>query len=210
MNYSTRDLNKTVKFIIIHYTGMMSFKEAYKKLSHLKSDVSCHYLISRKGIIFNLLSPNLKAWHAGKSEWKNLKSLNDYSIGIELENKGHDHGYTPFTKEQYASLNELISSLTFRYSLNSENILGHSDISPNRKKDPGELFEWDQIKSIVKVPSLKKLSLDSMLIKYGFSKKYITNYKNHCILAVKRKLGYKSIDNTISKNFIQDFNHFIK
>ena len=106
--------------------------------------------------------------------------------------------------------NELISSLTFRYSLNTVNILGHSDISPNRKKDPGEFFEWEQIKSIVKVPSLKKLSLDSMLIKYGFSKKYITNYKNHCILAVKRKLGYKSIDNTISKNFIQDFNHFIK
>jgi len=210
MNYSTRDLNKTVKFIIIHYTGMKSFKDAYKKLSHLESDVSCHYLISRKGIIFNLLSPNLKAWHAGESEWKNLKSLNDYSIGIELENKGHDHGYTPFTKEQYASLNKLISSLTFRYSLNPVNILGHSDISPNRKKDPGEFFEWEQIKSIVKVSKLKKLSLNGMLVKYGFSKKYITNYKRLCILAVKRKLGYKSIDNTISKSFIKDFNHFIK
>jgi N-acetylmuramoyl-L-alanine amidase len=210
MNYSTRDLNKTVKFIIIHYTGMKSFKEAYKKLSHLKSDVSCHYLISRKGIIFNLLSTNLKAWHAGESEWKNLKSLNDYSIGIELENKGHDHGYTPFTKKQYTSLNKLISALSFRYSLSPVNILGHSDISPNRKKDPGELFEWEKIKSIVIVSSLKKLSLDTMLIKYGFSKKYITNYKTLCILAIKRKLGYRYINSTISKSFIKDFKHLIK
>ena len=210
MNYSTRDLNKTVKFIIIHYTGMKSLQDAFKKLSHFKSDVSCHYLISRKGTIFNLLSPNLKAWHAGKSEWKNLKSLNDYSIGIELENKGHEHGYTPFTKEQYISLNKLISSLTFRYSINSDNILGHSDISPNRKKDPGELFKWDQIRSTVKVSKLKNYSLDAMLEKYGFSKNYITKYRNLCILAVKRKLGYNSINNTISKIFIRDFKHFIK
>jgi N-acetylmuramoyl-L-alanine amidase len=189
---------------------MKSLQDAFKKLLYLKSDVSCHYLISRRGIILNLLSPNLKAWHAGKSEWKNLKSLNDYSIGIELENKGHDHGYTPFTKEQYASLNKLISALTFRYSLNPVNILGHSDISPNRKKDPGELFKWGQIKSIVKVSKLKKLSLDGMLIKYGFSKKYITNYKSLCILAVKRKLGYRSINSTISKSFIRDFKHFIQ
>ena len=210
MNYSTRDLNKTVKFIIVHYTGMKSLQDAFKKLSHFNSDVSCHYLISRKGVIFNILSPNLKAWHAGKSEWENLQSLNDYSIGIELENKGHEHGYVPFTKNQYTSLKKLISSLTFRYSINSDNILGHSDISPNRKKDPGELFKWDQIRSTVKVSKLKNYSLDAMLVKYGFSQNYITNYKNLCILAVKRKLGYNCINNTISKNFIRDFKHFIK
>jgi N-acetylmuramoyl-L-alanine amidase len=209
MNYSTRDLNKTVKFIIIHYTGMKRLQDAFKKLSHLKSNVSCHYLISKKGIIFNLLSPNLKAWHAGKSEWKNFKSLNDYSIGIELENKGHDHGYTPFTKEQYTSLNKLISSLTFQYCINPRNILGHSDISPNRKKDPGEFFKWDQIKLNDKLSSIKNHSLDTMLMKYGFSKNYITNYKNLCILAVKRKLGYKSINDNITKSFIRDFKHLI-
>jgi N-acetylmuramoyl-L-alanine amidase len=210
MNYSTRDLNKTVKFIIIHYTGMEGFNVAYQKLTDSKSEVSCHYLISRNGFIFNLLSPNLKAWHAGKSEWQNLKLLNDYSIGIELENKGHDHGYMPFTNKQYISLNKLISSLTFRYSLNPENILGHSDISPNRKKDPGELFDWNRIRSIKKISTFKILSLDVMLAKYGFSKNYITKYKNHCIIAVKRKLGYKSINNIISKSFIRDFKHLIK
>ena len=210
MNYSTRDLNKTVKFIIIHYTGMKTFNDAFKKLSDIKSDVSCHYLISRKGIIFNLLPPNLKAWHAGESEWKNFKSLNDHSIGIELENKGHDHGYLNFTKDQYISLNKIISSLAFKYSIKSKNILGHSDISPNRKKDPGELFKWEQIIHNIKMSSPKNLALNNMLIKYGFSKNYINNYKNDCILAVKRKLGYKIINSNISQRFIRDFKYLFK
>ena len=210
MNYSTRKLNKTVKFIIIHYTGMKSFQDAYNKLNDINSSVSCHYLISRKGIIYNLLNPNLKAWHAGKSEWKNNKNLNDYSIGIELENKGHEHGYSSFTKSQYASLKDLIISLSFLYRIKSKNILGHSDISPNRKKDPGELFKWKEISPNSQLTLSKKLSLNTMLVKYGFSKSYINKYKNDCILAVKRKLGYRSINSGINNSFINDFNHLIR
>ena len=86
MNYSFRKKNKTVKYLIIHYTGMIDFYSAYRKLNDLKSEVSCHYLISREGKIYNLLCPKFKGWHAGISEWKNVKNLNDYSIGIELEN----------------------------------------------------------------------------------------------------------------------------
>ncbi len=146
MNYSTRNNSKTVKFIIIHYTGMSTFPAAFKRLISLNSDVSCHYLISRKGIIFNLLSPNLKAWHAGKSKWKSYTNLNDYSIGVELENKGHDHGYQNFTYKQYKSLKVLISSLSFNFRINKNNILGHSEIAPDRKIDPGEKFNWDLIR----------------------------------------------------------------
>ena len=111
MNYSTRNINKIVKFIIIHYTGMKSFKLAFNRLNGLNSEVSCHYLISRSGKIYNILNPEIKAWHAGYSEWKTYKNLNDYSIGIELENKGHEFGYQNFTKLQIKSLIALLKYL---------------------------------------------------------------------------------------------------
>ena len=146
MNYSTRDLNKTVKFIIIHYTGMKSFEEAYKKLSHPRSDVSCHYLISRKGIIFNLLSTNLKAWHAGESEFCGRSNCNDFSIGIELE--GTD--FEPFTDAQYDSLVELSVNILKEFpNIDPDRIVGHSDVAPGRKTDPGPYFQWERYKALL-------------------------------------------------------------
>ena len=142
MNYSFRKKNKTVKYLIIHYTGMIDFYSAYRKLNDLNSEVSCHYLISREGKIYNLLCPKFKGWHAGISEWKNVKNLNDYSIGIELENKGHEYGYTNFTNSQYHKLKKLIKFLKFNFYIKDEDIIFHSDIAPNRKKDPGEKFPW--------------------------------------------------------------------
>ena len=107
MNYSFRKKNKIVKYIIIHYTGMKNINLAYKKLSDNNSNVSTHYLISRNGIIFNLLCPKYKAWHAGKSKWRDNININEYSLGIELENKGHKYGYTNFTNKQYTSLKKI-------------------------------------------------------------------------------------------------------
>ena len=144
-NYSFRKKNKTVKYIIIHYTGMHDFKSAYIKLNDLKSDVSCHYLISREGKIYNLLCPKFKGWHAGISEWKNLKNLNDYSIGIELVNRGHQHGYEKFTNFQINQLIKLCIKLKKKYNILSSNIVGHSDIAPLRKLDPGEKFPWKNL-----------------------------------------------------------------
>ena len=211
MNYSTRNINKIVKFIIIHYTGMKSFKLAFNRLNGLNSEVSCHYLISRSGKIYNILNPEIKAWHAGYSEWKTYKNLNDYSIGIELENKGHEFGYTQFTKLQYNSLNILLNSLSFRFNIKPIDILGHSDISPNRKKDPGELFNWNLInqKKYAKNNNFP-ISIKVMLKKYGFSSNYIEKYRSHCILAVKRKLGYRVINDSINQIFINDFKDLIK
>ena len=126
---------------------MVNFQSAYNKLSDLNSNVSCHYIISRSGSIYNLLPTNIKAWHAGISKWQGFKNLNDYSVGIELENKGHEHGYQKFTNSQYRSLRKLTDSLIFYHRIKRSDILGHSDISPERKKDPGNKFSWKIIKN---------------------------------------------------------------
>ena len=189
---------------------MIDFYTAYRKLNDLKSEVSCHYLISREGKIYNLLCPKFKGWHAGISEWKNVKNLNDYSIGIELENKGHDHGYTKFTNSQYHKLKKLIKFLKFNFFIKDEDIIFHSDIAPNRKKDPGEKF-------IVKKLGIKRfnfrqrktLSINKLLKLYGFSQNYIKIHKQDCIKAVKRNLNYKTIDSNASKNFKNKFNNLL-
>ena len=208
MNYSFRKKNKTVKYIVIHYTGMKSLKDAYLKLTNLNSGVSAHYLISKKGIIINLLCPRIKAWHAGKSKWKNHKNINDYSIGIELENKGHEFGYESFSKMQYHALNNLINFLLLNYYLKHNDIIFHSDISPKRKKDPGEKFYMNklQINRFANIsPSKKNYTITELLELYGFNKSYIKRYKNLCIMAVKRTLNYKKISPYVSKKFYFDF-----
>ena len=133
---------KLIKFIVIHYTGMKNESEAIKKLKDHKAKVSTHYFIKDSGHILNMV-PNLyEAWHAGRSEWKNFKSLNRYSIGIEINNPGHDYGYKSFSSKQIFSLQRLLKILMKNYHIKPENVLGHSDIAPNRKKDPGEKFPW--------------------------------------------------------------------
>ncbi len=211
MNYSFRKKNKIVKYIVIHYTGMKNLNLAYQKLSDDHSNVSCHYLISRHGIILNLLCPKFKAWHAGQSKWRKHININDYSIGIELENKGHENRYTKFTKRQYASLKELINFFKNNFYITDKNILFHSDISPNRKMDPGENFYLNKIgvKRFYKKRQKKNYSLNKMLSLYGFHSFYIKNYKKYCIKAVKRSLNYKIISPNITKKFIKDFNNLL-
>ena len=208
MNYSSRKKNKTVKYIILHYTGMKNLQSAYGRLISPLSDVSAHYLVSKEGKIYNLLCPRFKAWHAGKSQWKKDKNLNNSSIGIELENKGHDHGYTKFTSKQYGSLKELINFLKINYRLNDECILFHSDISPNRKKDPGEKFNLNKI-GVYRFNKLKvnnkNLPLSKMLSLYGFSNEYIKAHYDDCIMAAKRALKYKKINKNADKDFKNNF-----
>ena len=134
--------NKGIKIIVIHYTGMQSGVDALNRLTDFKSKVSCHYLINEKGQIISIIPDNYTAWHAGKSRWGKLSSLNKYSIGIELVNPGHNFGYKKFRKKQISSLIQLIKKLIKKYNINKQNIVGHSDIAPLRKKDPGEKFPW--------------------------------------------------------------------
>ena len=145
-NYSSKKrLKKSIKFVIIHYTGMQSEIESIKRLKNIRSKVSCHYFINRKGTIIQMVEDNKVAWHAGKSKWKNFKNLNEHSIGIELVNKGHDFGYQKFSNIQISSLVKLCKKLKKKYTLKKENFLGHSDIAPLRKLDPGEKFPWKKL-----------------------------------------------------------------
>ena len=142
---STKRSYKDIKFVIIHYTGMSNELSALDRLCNTKSKVSSHYFIKKNGSILNLVPPLYEAWHAGKSKWKNLKSLNRYSIGIEIQNSGHDNKYENFTKKQIISIKKLLKHLLKKYKINSKNVLGHSDVAPDRKKDPGEKFPWKKL-----------------------------------------------------------------
>ena len=132
----------SIKIIVIHYTGMQSERESIKRLCSSKSKVSSHFLINRNGKVYRLVKDNRIAWHAGKSCWGKYKNLNENSIGIELVNKGHQLGYTSFKKKQISNLIKLCKKLIKKYKIKKKNIVGHSDIAPLRKIDPGEKFPW--------------------------------------------------------------------
>ena len=150
LNYSPnfnieKRLKKDVRFIILHYTGMKSEKAAVNRLTNIQSQVASHYLITRSGKIVNLVRDLYIAWHAGISSWKTFNLLNKNSIGIEITNPGHQFGYKKFSKKQINSLIYLSKFLIKKYKINKRNILGHSDIAPERKKDPGEKFPWEHL-----------------------------------------------------------------
>ena len=136
-----RDKNK-IKYLIYHYTGMKNDKLAIKKLTSFNSNVSCHYYISASGNLIRMVPDLYIAWHAGKSHWRNHESLNYNSIGIEISNPGHEHGYKNFNHNQVKSLIKISKFIIKKYKINKKNILGHSDIAPLRKIDPGEKFPW--------------------------------------------------------------------
>ena len=149
-NYSpnfniSKRTKKNIKFIIIHYTGMKNESSAINRLCNIKSKVSAHYFIKKNGSVLNLVPPLYEAWHAGKSSWKGIERLNRHSIGIEIQNSGHDNKYENFALKQIISTKKLLKYLIRKYKINFNNVLGHSDIAPNRKKDPGEKFPWKEL-----------------------------------------------------------------
>ena len=133
---------KKIIYLIYHYTGMGSEKKAIDRLTNKKSKVSCHYFIKKNGEIIIMVPDKFVAWHAGVSCWDNHKNLNDKSIGIEIQNSGHSDKYEKFSIRQIKSLLFLSKILKNKYNIKAKNFLGHSDIAPNRKKDPGEKFPW--------------------------------------------------------------------
>ena len=179
-----------IKFIIIHYTGMKKESAAIKRLQDPKSKVSSHYLIKRNGEIINLVPDLFEAWHAGVSSWKHFKSLNKNSIGIEITNPGHQHGYKKFSKKQIFSLQKLLKILIKKYKIKKNYVLGHSDISPGRKKDPGEKFPWEML-------AKNKLSfwhnLDQKKIKKFREKKILSKNDENLFLKNLSKIGYNNV-----------------
>ena len=142
-NFDTKKRRKKdIDFIILHYTGMKKEFSSIKRLTSQSSKVSCHYFIKSNGDLIIMVPEKYIAWHAGVSKWKNFKSLNKNSIGIEISNPGHSNNYRSFSKAQIKTLIDLLKKIKQRYKIKKQNILGHSDIAPDRKKDPGEKFPW--------------------------------------------------------------------
>jgi N-acetylmuramoyl-L-alanine amidase len=141
-NFEPRPNGVITDTIIIHYTDMNSAEEALKRLCDPKSKVSAHFLIGKDGTIYELVDCRDRAWHAGASSWQGEQDLNSRSIGIELDNLGHTFGPEPFPEKQIKILLDLLIELTARYNIHPYRILGHSDVAPLRKSDPGELFPW--------------------------------------------------------------------
>ena len=139
---SIKRKSSQIKFLIFHYTGMKKESDAIKRLTNIQSEVSSHYLIKKNGDIVVMVPDLYVAWHAGKSSWKSFKSLNKNSIGIEISNPGHEYNYINFSKKQILSVLYLSKSLIKKYKIQSSKVLGHSDVAPFRKKDPGEKFPW--------------------------------------------------------------------
>ena len=145
-NFDKKKRSKgSIKIIVIHYTGMQSERESLARLCDPKSKVSSHFVINRNGKIYRLVQDNKIAWHAGKSCWRRYQNLNKNSIGIELVNKGHKFGYTSFGKKQFSSLIKVCKNLMKKYRIKRSNVIGHSDIAPLRKNDPGEKFLWKEL-----------------------------------------------------------------
>ncbi len=140
-NWNARALPITM--VVLHYTGMDSAEAALARLCDPAAEVSAHYLIDEDGTVIRLVDEANRAWHAGRSWWRGLTDINSASIGIELVNPGHDCGYRPFAEAQMAALIPLLADIVQRHGIAPGNVVGHSDVAPARKTDPGELFDWD-------------------------------------------------------------------
>ena len=132
-----------VSLIVLHYTGMTSAAAAIERLCDPAAQVSAHYLIDEDGTVVRLVDEANRAWHAGRSYWRGITDVNSASIGIELVNPGHEFGYRPFPDAQMEALVPLLADIRRRHGVARANVIGHSDVAPARKTDPGELFDWD-------------------------------------------------------------------
>jgi N-acetylmuramoyl-L-alanine amidase len=131
-----------VDMLVLHYTGMPSAAAALARLCDPGAKVSAHYLVDEGGTVQALVAEQNRAWHAGVSFWRGATGLNDRSIGIEIVNPGHEFGYRPFPPAQMQAVRELCQGILARWPIPARNVVAHSDIAPNRKQDPGELFDW--------------------------------------------------------------------
>ena len=222
---------RKIKFVVFHYTGMKSEKQAINKLLNYKSRVSCHYFVKNNGDIIKMVPEVYQAWHAGVSSWKKFKSLNKNSIGIEINNPGHEFKYKKFSKKQIYSVIKLTKYIIKKYKINPKSILGHSDIAPDRKKDPGEKFPWEflsknnigiwhELKSNeikvyrkLKLSNLLKIKFINNLYKIGYPKNSKINknkYIKNITVAFQRRFRQELIDGKIDKECLLISENLIK
>ena len=212
---------------------MKSELGAIERLTNIQSEVSCHYLIKNKGEIIKIVPDLYIAWHAGKSSWGSFKSLNKNSIGIEITNPGHEFGYKKFSKKQISALIKLTKFLIKKYKINSKNVLGHSEIAPERKKDPGEKFPWEYLsknkiglwhtlkkKELIQNRGFKTSKIErefffNNLFKIGYSKKipkYLNKntYLRDVTKAFQQRFRQEAIDGKIDKECLLISSNLLK
>ena len=166
-NFDERTL--PISMIVLHYTGMQDAASAIARLSDPEAKVSAHYLIAEDGQIVRMVNEDKRAWHAGRSHWRKIDNVNSASIGIEIVNPGHEFGYRPFPVAQIDALIPLMQAITLRDKITRGNVVGHSDIAPARKDDPGELFPWERLAKLrLALPSPTKNLMDPHWTDGGF------------------------------------------
>lgn len=144
-NHDARPEGQVVDLIVLHYTGMRSAEEALERLRGPAAKVSAHYFLDEDGSVSRLVPEHRRAWHAGVASWRGSSDINARSLGIELVNPGHEFGYRPFPEAQMAALIELCHVLRARHGIERQGLVGHSDVAPLRKLDPGEFFDWRRL-----------------------------------------------------------------
>ncbi len=200
-NHDERSL--PVSMIVLHYTGMQDAASAIERLCDPAARVSCHYLIAEDGQILRMVPEERRAWHAGNSWWRGVTDINSASIGIEIVNPGHDFGYRPFPEEQIDALVPLMAEIKERYGITRGNVVGHSDIAPTRKQDPGELFPWGRLARLrLALPRPAKNLMDPRWTDAGFLLAlerfgYDVSDKLAAVVAFQRRFRPELIDGEI-------------
>lgn len=192
-----------VSIVVLHYTGMQTAEAAIDRLRDPAAKVSAHYLIAEDGQVLRMVAEEKRAWHAGKSRWRGIEDVNSASIGIEIVNPGHEFGYRPFLEEQIDALIPLLAGIKERYGTTRGNVVGHSDIAPTRKQDPGELFPWSRLAKVrLALPRPTQKLMDPMWSDAGFLIAlerfgYDVSDKLAAIVAFQRRFRPELIDGVI-------------
>lgn len=200
-NFDDRTL--PISMIVLHYTGMQDAESAIARLRDPEARVSAHYVVAEDGTVLRLVAEEKRAWHAGASHWRDIDDVNSASIGIEIVNPGHEFGYRPFPEEQIASVIRLVSDIKDRFNITRGNIVGHSDVAPGRKRDPGELFPWHSLARLrLALPRPTKNLMDPQWTEAGFLIAlerfgYDVSEKMAAIMAFQRRFRPELIDGEI-------------
>lgn len=200
-NFDERD--HPVSVLVLHYTGMQDAESAIARLRDPEAKVSAHYLVAEDGTVLRMVNEDKRAWHAGVSYWRGMTELNHHSVGIEIVNPGHEWGYRPFPDEQIAALIPLVREIKDRHAITRGNVVGHSDIAPARKRDPGELFPWGKLARLrLALPRPTKNLMDPNWTEGGFMLAlerfgYDVNDKLAAVMAFQRRFRPELVDGEI-------------
>ncbi|WP_267380361.1 MULTISPECIES: N-acetylmuramoyl-L-alanine amidase [unclassified Sphingomonas] len=200
-NFDERALPVTM--IVLHYTGMIDAQSAIDRLRDPAAKVSAHYVVAEDGTVLRMVPEDKRAWHAGRSHWRGIEDVNSASVGIEIVNPGHEFGYRPFPPQQIEALIPLVAAIKEGHGIGRGDIVGHSDVAPARKRDPGELFPWGQLARLrLALPRPTRNLMDPMWTEGGFCLAlerfgYDVSDRMAAIMAFQRRFRPELIDGEV-------------